>query len=104
LDDKFKESLKKQLMSEQRLDINIVMKGQYLKAYELLKRAIGARLTPIIVGPPGRGEDHDESREHRENGTFSHVTSEVKRFLECAFMNQDKNKRRYTKERIPIYC
>ena len=56
MDDKFKESLKKQLMSKQRLDINIVMKGQYFKAYELLKRAIGARLTPIIVGPPGIGK------------------------------------------------
>jgi len=37
-------------------EIKIVLDGQYKKAYELLDDAISARLTPIIIGPPGVGK------------------------------------------------
>lgn len=37
-------------------EIIIVLDGQYKKAYELLDDAVSARLTPIIIGPPGVGK------------------------------------------------
>jgi len=37
-------------------EIKIVLDGQYKKAYELLDDAVSARLTPIIIGPPGVGK------------------------------------------------
>lgn len=37
-------------------EIEIVLKGQYKEAYELLLDADAAELTPIIVGPPGVGK------------------------------------------------
>ncbi len=37
-------------------EVRIVLDGQYKKAYELLDDAVSARLTPIIIGPPGVGK------------------------------------------------
>lgn len=37
-------------------EIKIVLDGQYKKAYELLDDAVSAKLTPIIIGPPGVGK------------------------------------------------
>ena len=36
--------------------LEIVLRGQYLEAYELLRDAEAAGLTPAIVGPPGCGK------------------------------------------------
>ncbi len=37
-------------------EVDIVLKGQYLEAYELLRDSEDAGLTPAIVGPPGVGK------------------------------------------------
>ncbi|MCD6095126.1 MAG: MoxR family ATPase [Thermoprotei archaeon] len=42
--------------SHEREQVQIVLKGQYLEAYELLKDAETAGLTPAIIGPPGVGK------------------------------------------------
>ncbi len=41
---------------EEEEEVDIVLKGQYLEAYELLKDSEDAGLTPAIVGPPGVGK------------------------------------------------
>jgi len=51
---KILEAVKKASREEER--IQIVLKGQYLEAYELLKDSEAAGLTPAIIGPPGVGK------------------------------------------------
>jgi len=51
----FKEQFARQIASRPS-EVKIVLDGQYKKAYELLDDAVSARLTPIIVGPPGVGK------------------------------------------------
>jgi MoxR-like ATPase len=53
----FKELLNENLAQQFELeDIKIVLKGQYEKAYELLKDAEATGLFPALVGPPGVGK------------------------------------------------
>ncbi len=55
-DKKFAEAFNRALIDERSMELNIVLKGQYARAYELLENAVAAGLTPILVGPPGVGK------------------------------------------------
>ncbi|RLF24614.1 MAG: hypothetical protein DRN15_01160 [Thermoprotei archaeon] len=52
--EKITKCLQRAAVEESRIDI--VLKGQYKEAYELLRDAEEAGLTPAIVGPPGVGK------------------------------------------------
>ncbi len=52
----FKKMLEKSIVEKIGIDHSVVLKGQYGKAYELLKDAIDTSITPCLVGPPGVGK------------------------------------------------
>jgi MoxR-like ATPase len=52
----FRELLQRSIVDGIRIEKTVILKGQYLTAYELLKDSIDAGVTPCIVGPPGVGK------------------------------------------------
>ncbi len=52
----FKELLQKSIVENISIEHAVVLKGQYEKAYELLRDSLDAGITPCLVGPPGVGK------------------------------------------------
>lgn len=52
----FRELLQKSIVDGIRIENPVILKGQYKRAYELLKDSIDAGITPCLVGPPGVGK------------------------------------------------
>lgn len=52
----FRELLQRSIVDGIRIENPVILKGQYRKAYDLLKDSIDASVTPCIVGPPGVGK------------------------------------------------
>ena len=52
----FRELLRKSIVDGIRIEIPVILKGQYRTAYDLLKDSIDAGVTPCLVGPPGVGK------------------------------------------------
>ena len=52
----FRELLQKSIVDGIRIDNPVILKGQYRRAYDLLKDSIDAGVTPCLVGPPGVGK------------------------------------------------
>jgi MoxR-like ATPase len=52
----FRKMLEKSVVANIKIEHNVVLKGQYDKAYKLLKDSLDAGLTPTLVGPPGVGK------------------------------------------------
>ncbi len=52
----FRELLQKSIVDGIRIDIPVILKGQYRRAYDLLRDSIDAGVTPCLVGPPGVGK------------------------------------------------
>lgn len=52
----FRELLQKSIVDGIRIDDPVILKGQYRRAYDLLKDSIDAGVTPCLVGPPGVGK------------------------------------------------
>ena len=52
----FKELLQKSIVENISIEHPVILKGQYEKAYELLRDSLDAGITPCLVGPPGVGK------------------------------------------------
>ena len=52
----FRELLQKSIVNGIRIDNPVILKGQYRRAYDLLRDSIDAGVTPCLVGPPGVGK------------------------------------------------
>ncbi len=52
----FRELLQKSIVDGIRIENKVILQGQYKIAYDLLKDAIDANVTPCLVGPPGVGK------------------------------------------------
>jgi len=52
----FQKLLQASIVDSIRISHPVVLKGQYARAYELLKDSIDAMITPCLVGPPGVGK------------------------------------------------
>ncbi|QEE17375.1 AAA family ATPase [Promethearchaeum syntrophicum] len=52
----FYELMEKSFVFDNTPDIELVKKGQYKQAFELLEDAEACQLTPILIGPPGTGK------------------------------------------------
>ncbi|MCW4035693.1 MAG: MoxR family ATPase [Candidatus Bathyarchaeota archaeon] len=52
----FRELLQKSIVDGIRIDNPVILKGQYRRAYDLLRDSIDAGVTPCLVGPPGVGK------------------------------------------------
>ena len=52
----FRELLQKSIVDGIRIENKVILQGQYKTAYDLLKDAIDANVTPCLVGPPGVGK------------------------------------------------
>jgi len=52
----FRELLRKSIVDGIRIENPVILKGQYLRAYDLLRDSIDAGVTPCLVGPPGVGK------------------------------------------------
>jgi len=52
----FRELLQKSIVDGIRIENPVILKGQYRRAYDLLKDSIDANVTPCLVGPPGVGK------------------------------------------------
>ena len=52
----FRKMLEKSIVENIRIDHTVVLKGQYEKAYNLLKDSLDTGITPCLVGPPGVGK------------------------------------------------
>jgi MoxR-like ATPase len=52
----FKKMLEKSIVDKINIEHSVVLKGQYEKAYDLLKDALDTNITPCLVGPPGIGK------------------------------------------------
>ncbi len=50
---KFQALLRKSIVENIRIEHEVILKGQYEKAYNLLKDSLDAGITPCLVGPPG---------------------------------------------------
>ncbi len=44
------------LEKSSKVEMKVVLKGQYKEAFELLKDAAASQLTPLLLGPPGTGK------------------------------------------------
>ncbi|MBS7620041.1 MoxR family ATPase [Candidatus Bathyarchaeota archaeon] len=53
---KFQVLLKKSVVENIRIEHPVILKGQYEKAYNLLRDSLDAGITPCLVGPPGVGK------------------------------------------------
>jgi MoxR-like ATPase len=52
----FRKMLEKSIVEKIRIEHPVVLKGQYEKAYRLLKDSLDTGITPCLVGPPGVGK------------------------------------------------
>ena len=52
----FRELLRKSIVDGIQIKNPVILKGQYKRAYNLLKDSIDAGVTPCLVGPPGVGK------------------------------------------------
>jgi MoxR-like ATPase len=52
----FRELLQKSIVDGIRIENPVILKGQYRRAYDLLRDSIDASVTPCLVGPPGVGK------------------------------------------------
>jgi MoxR-like ATPase len=52
----FRELLQRSIVNGISIENAVVLKGQYRRAYDLLKDSIDAGVTPCLVGPPGVGK------------------------------------------------
>lgn len=52
----FRELLQKSIVDGIRIENPVILKGQYKRAYDLLRDSIDAGVTPCLVGPPGVGK------------------------------------------------
>lgn len=52
----FREQLQKSKVDSIHIEHAVILKGQYEKAYELLKESLDTGITPCLVGPPGVGK------------------------------------------------
>ncbi|MCD6262790.1 MoxR family ATPase [Candidatus Bathyarchaeota archaeon] len=52
----FRERLKESIVESIRIEHPVVLKGQYERAYELLRDSLEVGITPCLVGPPGVGK------------------------------------------------
>jgi MoxR-like ATPase len=52
----FRELLQRSIVDGIRIEKTVILKGQYITAYELLKDSIDAGVTPCLIGPPGVGK------------------------------------------------
>lgn len=52
----FRELLRKSIVDGIQIENPVILKGQYRRAYDLLRDSIDAGVTPCLVGPPGVGK------------------------------------------------
>jgi MoxR-like ATPase len=52
----FRELLRRSIVDGILIDKPVILKGQYKRAYDLLRDSIDAGVTPCLVGPPGVGK------------------------------------------------
>ncbi len=52
----FRELMQKSIVDGIRIENPVILKGQYRRAYDLLRDSIDASVTPCLVGPPGVGK------------------------------------------------
>jgi MoxR-like ATPase len=52
----FRELLQRSIVDGIRIENPVILKGQYRRAYDLLRDSIDASVTPCLVGPPGVGK------------------------------------------------
>jgi MoxR-like ATPase len=52
----FRELLRKSIVDGIQIESPVILKGQYRRAYDLLRDSIDAGVTPCLVGPPGVGK------------------------------------------------
>ena len=52
----FRKMLEKSIVENIKIEHKVVLKGQYKKAYDLLKDSLDTGITPCLVGPPGVGK------------------------------------------------
>lgn len=55
-EERFQKLLEESIVENITIQHEVVLKGQYIKAYELLQDSIAAGITPCLVGPPGVGK------------------------------------------------
>ena len=52
----FRKMLEKSIVQNIKIEHQVVLKGQYQKAYDLLRDSLDTGITPCLVGPPGVGK------------------------------------------------
>ena len=52
----FRELLQRSIVDGIRIEVPVILKGQYRRAYDLLMDSIDASVAPCLVGPPGVGK------------------------------------------------
>lgn len=52
----FRKMLEKSIVENIKIEHKVVLKGQYQRAYDLLRDSIDSGITPCLVGPPGVGK------------------------------------------------
>ena len=52
----FRKMLEKSIVQNIKIEHKVILKGQYQKAYDLLKDSLDTGITPCLVGPPGVGK------------------------------------------------
>ena len=52
----FRKMLEKSIVENIKIEHQVVLKGQYQKAYDLLRDSLDTGITPCLVGPPGVGK------------------------------------------------
>lgn len=52
----FRKMLEKSIVENIKIEHHVVLKGQYQKAYDLLRDSLDTGITPCLVGPPGVGK------------------------------------------------
>ncbi len=52
----FRKMLEKSIVENIKIEHRVVLKGQYRKAYDLLRDSLDTGITPCLVGPPGVGK------------------------------------------------
>jgi len=52
----FRKMLEKSIVENIKIEHQVILRGQYQKAYDLLKDSLDTGITPCLVGPPGVGK------------------------------------------------
>lgn len=52
----FRKMLEKSIVENIKIEHKVVLKGQYQRAYDLLRDSLDSGITPCLVGPPGVGK------------------------------------------------